>query len=350
MKQAGLLPLRPPYAPGASEKVSVGPLSCPWMYSGSSTPTEHVPLWGVLTVRPNPTPYREKRSSALGRVCSFPSWPEGPTGWGDWAPNPCVRITVPETEREWASHRDSWGCGRPVLSWEQGLPPRLSWRRSETGPARRVGPCTDMFNPRTQSAETACVEEESRHESTRPSGWSLQTNLGDGCTRKCVSAWASWTVACEGSDSKLGKKLGGCCCGAGAGAVAGGRPRRRAGWGAAGGRVDATADCLRLLLYSRELLGEVLDRVAKEAGLGHGGIKEPDFVGIPHVGQTQPEMAFLDHQSGHRTAHYPRRNLHRPKREVHRSTKFVMNLWVMTTLVQVSQCLGLMDLQQRHSV
>ncbi len=201
--RAGLLPLRPPYAPGASEKVSVGPLSCPWMYSGSSTPTEHVPLWGVLTVRPNPTPYREKRSSALGRVCSFPSWPEGPTGWGDWAPNPCVRITVPETEREWASRRNSWGCGCPVLSWEQGLPPRLSWRRGETGPARRVGPCTDMLDPRTQSAETACVEEESRHESTRPSGRSLQTNLGDGRTRKCVSAWASWTVACEGSDSKL---------------------------------------------------------------------------------------------------------------------------------------------------
>ncbi len=63
------------------------------------------------------------------------------------------------------------------------------------------------------------------------------------------------------------------------------------------------ANRLRLLLYSRELLGEVLDHVAKEAGLGHGGIKEPDFVGIPHVGQTQPEMAFLDHQSGHRTAH-----------------------------------------------
>ncbi len=110
------------------------------------------------------------------------------------------------------------------------------------------------------------------------------------------------------------------------------------------------ANRLRLLLYSRELLGEVLDRVAKEAGLGHGGIKEPDFVGIPHVGQTQPEMAFLDHQSGHRTAHCPRRNLRRLKREVRHSMKFVMNLWVMTTLVQVSQCLGLMDLQQRHSV
>ncbi len=59
--RAGLLTLRLPYAPGATEKVSVGPLSCPWMYSGSSTPTEHVPLWGVLTVRPNPTPYRENR-------------------------------------------------------------------------------------------------------------------------------------------------------------------------------------------------------------------------------------------------------------------------------------------------
>ncbi len=63
--------------------------------------------------------------------------------------------------------------------------------------------------------------------------------------------------------------------------------------------LDVTA-CLILFLYRRGLLGKVLDYVAKEAGLG---IKEPDFVGIPHVGQTQPEMAFLDQQSGRRTTH-----------------------------------------------
>lgn len=36
---------------------------------------------------------------------------------------------------------------------------------------------TDMLDPRTHSAGTACVEEESRHESTHPSGLSPQTNL-----------------------------------------------------------------------------------------------------------------------------------------------------------------------------
>ncbi len=157
--------------------------------------------------------------------------------------------------------------------------------------------------------------------STVPLGWRLLLRCGSGGSRR-------------GSPSATSRLR---CC------------RRQSGCNSGPPGQDV-ANRLRLLLYSRELLGEVLDRVAKEAGLGHGGIKEPDFVGIPHVGQTQPEMAFLDHQSGHRTAHCPRRNLRRPKRKVHRSTKFVMNLWVMTTLVQVSQCLGLMDLQQRHSV
>ncbi len=48
------------------------------------------------------------RSSASGRVCSFPSWPEGPTGWGARAPSHCVRTTDPETELIWASRRSSW--------------------------------------------------------------------------------------------------------------------------------------------------------------------------------------------------------------------------------------------------
>ncbi len=74
------------------------------------------------------TPYREKRSSASARVCSFPSWPEGPTGWGARAPNPCVCITDPETGSYWLSRRGSWECAHPVLSREQGLPPLLSWR------------------------------------------------------------------------------------------------------------------------------------------------------------------------------------------------------------------------------
>ncbi len=49
----------------------------------------------------------------------------------------------------------------------------------------------------------ACVAGGSRHESTRPSGRSLQTNLGDGRIQKCVSASTSWTAACEVHGSKL---------------------------------------------------------------------------------------------------------------------------------------------------
>ncbi len=56
-------------------------------------------------------------------------------------------------------------------------------------------------------------------------------------------------------------------------------------------------DRLSLLLCSQELLGHVLDCVAEEAGLGHGGLEEPNFV--PHVDQTQPEVALLDHKCGH---------------------------------------------------
>ncbi len=107
--------------------------------------------WGVLSGWPNPTPCREKRSSALARVCSFPSWPENPTGWG----------------------------------------------------ARKAGSCTDMHDPRTRIAGMPCVAVGLSHESTRPSGRSLQTNLGDGRTRKCVSASSSWTAACEVHGSKL---------------------------------------------------------------------------------------------------------------------------------------------------
>ncbi len=200
--------LRMPYAPGASENVSVEPPSCAGKTPGSSASTEHAPLRDVLWGRPSPTPYREKRSSAQGRVCSFPSWPEAPTGWGGWAPCPCVRTTVLETGPTWASRRGSWEreCLLPLM--EQGLPPRPWWRHEATGIARRGGLCTDMLALRTQSGETVCVEGGSRHESTRPSGRSLRTNRTDGCIEKCVSASASWTGACEGPGSgRAGPRL-----------------------------------------------------------------------------------------------------------------------------------------------
>ncbi len=55
---------------------------------------------------------------------------------------------------------------------------------------------------RTQTAGMACGAEGSTRGSTRPSGRSLQTNLGDGRTQRCVSVWAFWTGACEGPGSK----------------------------------------------------------------------------------------------------------------------------------------------------
>ncbi len=88
------------------------------------------------------------------------------------------------------------------------------------------------------------------------------------------------------------------------------RGRRQGGGSSCTPRQDVP-DCLSLLLCSGELLGEVLRRVAEQAGLGHGGIQELCLVYLLHVGQTQPEVAFLDHHGGHRTAQRPRRNLHR---------------------------------------
>ncbi len=92
--RATWLQLRIPYAPGASETVSVVPHSCLWRNSGSSALLGHVPPWGVPSYSPSLTPHREKRFSAQGRACSFPSWPEAPTGWGAGAPSPCDRPTA----------------------------------------------------------------------------------------------------------------------------------------------------------------------------------------------------------------------------------------------------------------
>ncbi len=50
-----------------------------------------------------------------------------------------------------------------------------------------------------------------------------------------------------------------------------------------------------------ELLGHVLDCVIDEAGLGHRDLEEPNFVYVPHVNQTQPQVALLYHWCGHRT-------------------------------------------------
>ncbi len=61
---------------------------------GSSELIGHARPWGAPSYSPNLTPQQEKRFSAQGRACSFPSWPEAPTGWGAEAPGPCDRTTV----------------------------------------------------------------------------------------------------------------------------------------------------------------------------------------------------------------------------------------------------------------
>ncbi len=167
------------------------------MYSSSSTPTEHIPAWGALSDWQNQTPFRENIFSASGRVCSFPSWPQGPAGWDVRAPNPFVRITDPETEPVWASRRGSWECARPVLSREQGLPPLLSWRHGAIGTARRAGSCTDMPVLWTQTAGLTCSMERSTHWRTGSSGRPLQTDLGDGCKK------GSWKEVYERPSSRF---------------------------------------------------------------------------------------------------------------------------------------------------
>ncbi len=77
--RAAWLQLRMPYAPGASETVSVVPHSCLWRNSGRFSTA-----WACSSVRhavilTESNSAREKRFSAKGRACSFPSWPEAPT-------------------------------------------------------------------------------------------------------------------------------------------------------------------------------------------------------------------------------------------------------------------------------
>ncbi len=104
-------------------------------------------------------------------------------------------------------------------------------------------------------------------------------------------------------------------------------------------------DRLSLLLCSRELLGHVLDCVAKEAGLGHRNLEEPNFVGIPHVNHTRPEVTLLDHKCGHGTTQRNRGDLRRSEREVSCGSELFQNFQIVTTLVQVPQCYSLKNLQ-----
>ena len=74
-------------------------------------------------------------------------------------------------------------------------------------------------------------------------------------------------------------------------------------WNGGSQRITSGQDALyglSLLLYCRELLGTALDSVAAQASLGDGSVKKVHFVNVSHLDQAEPEMALLDHQSGHR--------------------------------------------------
>ncbi|MGL5828006.1 MAG: hypothetical protein ACRC0L_00370 [Angustibacter sp.] len=92
-------------------------------------------------------------------------------------------------------------------------------------------------------------------------------------------------------------------------------------------------DGLRLSLHCRELLGEVLGSVAEEADLGDGGVKKACFVDVSHLRQVQPEVALLDHDSGHHLTKGPHHDLRRPESEVGPCAQFLHHTLVRTTLV-----------------
>ncbi len=191
-----------PYAPGASERFHRN-------NSPASEGTGSSALTGRAVILMSLTPYREKRFSAQVRACSFPSWPEAPTGWGAKAPGPCDCPTVFRTGPEWADRRNSWGSWRPLPVTGQGCPLRPSWRHGETGRARRGGPCTAMPNPWTQTVGTVCVAEGSKHESKHSSDQSLQTNPGAGCIWSCTCVSASWAgdARFKTRRSRIGRRL-----------------------------------------------------------------------------------------------------------------------------------------------
>lgn len=75
-------------------------------------------------------------------------------------------------------------------------------------------------------------------------------------------------------------------------------------------------DGLCLLLDCQELLGKVLNSVAKEAILRDGGAKKANLEGVHHLIKVEPEMAFQHSwtlHGRHCLAVSPRRDLQRSK-------------------------------------
>ncbi len=139
-------------------------------------------------------------------------------------------------------------------------------------------------------------EEQTSPSLGRPSQGRLLRRLLPGL----AGAWMGGAAALRPAPRRC--LAGGCCAGAGAGAAAGWRQQLHAGAGCAGLPQSASVQ--------RRTTGRS-SPPRRRTGLGHGGIQEPCLVYLLHVGQTQPEVAFLDHHGGHRTAQRPRRNLRR---------------------------------------
>ncbi len=68
-----------------------------------------------------------------------------------------------------------------------------------------------------------------------------------------------------------------------------------------------------------------------------------------HLCQVEPDMALLDHQSGHRLPKGLHRDFRRLEGEVSQ-TQLLHQPRVGTTLVHLFQCLGLVDLQDSHGM
>lgn len=70
---------------------------------------------------------------------------------------------------------------------------------------------------------------------------------------------------------------------------------RQLGDGSSGPLGQDVLDRLRLLLRGGELLGEALHRITEKVSLGDQGVQEAVLVGLPHICQGKPKVAFLDH-------------------------------------------------------
>lgn len=80
------------------------------------------------------------------------------------------------------------------------------------------------------------------------------------------------------------------------------------------------------------------------AGQGNRSIQDMFLVYLLYVRKTQPNIALMDHQSGHRTSDGLFGDHGRSQRQVS------IHHQIVTSPVQILQCFRLVNLQQRHGV